>query len=110
MGGCNVYAMSLKKIGTASHVASDGRIVARLTFIPPLGIQVFDYGMKRVGALYDVIGPVNAPYGLIKTSRTDPNEVVGKPVYVAARDLERRVARGNRRERRGGRREANRGN
>ncbi|GGP22320.1 H/ACA RNA-protein complex protein Gar1 [Thermocladium modestius] len=102
--------MSLRKIGTVSHVASDGRIVARLTFIPPLGIQVFDYGMKRVGALYDVIGPVKAPYGLIKTSRADPNEVVGKPIYVTAKDLEKRASRENRRERRGGRREAGRGN
>ncbi len=67
--------------------------------------------MKRVGALYDVIGPVKAPYGLIKTSRADPNEVVGgKPIYVTAKDLEKRASRENRRERRGGRREAGRGN
>ncbi|MFP3178463.1 MAG: Gar1/Naf1 family protein [Thermocladium sp.] len=95
--------MSLKKIGDAIHVANDGKIVARLVMVPPLGIQVFDYGMKRVGSLYDVIGPVKSPYGLIKANQEDPSFIIGKPIYVDARSLEKRSRKSGKEGKRRGR-------
>ncbi|MGC8596433.1 MAG: H/ACA ribonucleoprotein complex subunit GAR1 [Thermocladium sp.] len=92
--------MSLKKIGEALHITNDGKIVARLAVVPPLGIQVFDYGMKRVGSLYDIIGPVKAPYGLIKTNQNDASFIIGKSIYVDARSLEkqnRKLVKGEKR-------------
>ncbi len=84
----------LKKIGEVLHISRDRKIVAKLTTstLPPLYITVFDYGMRRVGVLFDIIGPVKSPYALIKPDPqlSDPNEVVGKAVYVREVDLRRK--------------------
>ncbi|BDR92204.1 H/ACA ribonucleoprotein complex subunit GAR1 [Vulcanisaeta souniana] len=81
-----------KKIGDVLHVSQDRRFVLKLAFVPPLGITVYDYAMRRVGKLYDVIGPVKSPYGLIKPDPqvSNPGGFVGKSVYVRDIDLRRR--------------------
>lgn len=86
----------LKKIGDIMHLSHDGRFVIRLSLIPPpLGITVYDYTMKRLGgSLYDIIGPVNSPYGLVKLDPqlSRPEDFVGKSAYV--RDVDMRKRRG----------------
>ncbi|WP_054856954.1 H/ACA ribonucleoprotein complex subunit GAR1 [Vulcanisaeta sp. JCM 16159] len=84
----------LKKIGDIMHLSHDGRFVIRLSLTPPLGITVYDYTMKRLGSLYDIIGPVNSPYGLVKPDPqlSRPEDFVGKSAYV--RDVDMRKRRG----------------
>ncbi len=87
----------LKKVGDILHVSHDRRFVLRLSFIPPLGITVYDYAMKRLGSLYDIIGPVNSPYGLVKPNPELSNlsEFVGKSAYVRDVDLRKRRGGGH---------------
>jgi RNA-binding protein len=89
----------LKKLGEALHISHDKKLVIKLSFVPPLYITVYDYAMKRVGVLYDVIGPVKSPFGLIKPEKNileNPNQIIGKPVYVRVLDLERARGKGRR--------------
>ena len=88
----------LKKIGDVMHLSHDRRFVIKLSLTPPLGITVYDYAMKRLGTLYDIIGPVNSPYGLVKPDPqlSRPEDFVGKPAYVRDVDLRRRVRGGGR--------------
>jgi RNA-binding protein len=85
----------LRKVGDILHVSHDGRFVLKLSTTPPLGITVYDYSMRRLGVLYDIIGPVNSPYGLVKPDPqlSEVNEFVGKPAYVRDVDLRRRGGR-----------------
>ncbi|WP_069807290.1 H/ACA ribonucleoprotein complex subunit GAR1 [Vulcanisaeta thermophila] len=86
----------LRKIGDIINMTPDRRFVVKLATVPPLGLTVYDYAMKRLGRLYDVIGPVKSPYGLVKIDPglEDPGSFVGKPVYVREVDLRRRGGRG----------------
>lgn len=81
----------LRKVGDVLHLSRDRRFVVKLTFTPPLGVAVYDYAMKRLGVLYDIIGPVNSPYGLVKPDPQleNPGDFVGKSVYVREVDLRR---------------------
>ncbi|ADN50147.1 H/ACA ribonucleoprotein complex subunit GAR1 [Vulcanisaeta distributa] len=84
----------LKKIGDIMHLSHDRRFVIKLSFTPPLGITIYDYAMKRLGVLYDIIGPVNSPYGLAKPDPqlSKPEDFVGKSAYI--RDVDLRKKRG----------------
>jgi RNA-binding protein len=66
-----------------------GNLVARLYAVPPLYINVYTYAMKRIGVLYDVVGSVNSPYGLVRPAGRDES-ILGQPVYARLHDLERR--------------------
>jgi len=83
---------SLKKIGEVLHLSHDKKLVIKLSMVPPLYITVYDYAMKRLGILYDVIGPISSPFGLVKPDRNvleDPEKFKGKAVYVRVLDLEK---------------------
>lgn len=80
------------------HLSHDRRLVIKLSLTPPpLGITIYDYAMRRVGVLYDIIGPVNSPYGLVKPDPqlSRPEDFVGKPAYVRDVDLRRRRGGGH---------------
>ncbi len=86
----------LKKIGEVLHLSHDKKLVLKLTTVPPLYIQVYDYSMRRIGILYDVIGPVKQPFGLVKPDKAvldNPQDFTGKAVYVRVIDLERARSR-----------------
>ncbi len=90
----------LKKLGEALHISHDKKLVLKLSFVPPLYITVYDYAMRRIGVLYDVIGPVKSPYGLVKPEKQileNPSQIVGKSVYVRVLDLERARSKSSKR-------------
>ncbi|ACB40488.1 Gar1/Naf1 family protein [Pyrobaculum neutrophilum] len=79
----------MKRIGTALHYSHMGNLVVRLAEVPPLYVNVYTYTMKKVGVLYDVIGNVKNPYGLIKPAARDES-ILGQPLYVKPQDLRKR--------------------
>lgn len=79
----------MKLIGIALHYSRLGNLVVKLQEIPPLYVNVYTYTMKRVGVLYDVIGNVKKPYGLIKPAEKDES-IVGQKLYVRTHDLRRK--------------------
>lgn len=79
----------LRRIGYALHYTKLKNLVVKLSQVPPLYIPVYTYTMKRVGTLYDVIGNVNSPYGLVKPTSVD-NSIVGQALYIDEADLKKR--------------------
>ncbi|MFN7105623.1 MAG: H/ACA ribonucleoprotein complex subunit GAR1 [Pyrobaculum sp.] len=55
--------------------------MAKLHEVPPLYVTVYTYTMKKVGVLYDVIGNVKSPYGLIKPTARDES-IVRQQLYI----------------------------
>ncbi len=83
---------ALRKIGEILHLSHDKKLVIKLSTVPPLYITVYDYAMKRIGILYDIIGPVKSPFGLVKPDRNvlqNPERFKGKTVYVRVLDIEK---------------------
>jgi RNA-binding protein len=78
----------LKRIGYALHYTKLGNLVAKISQITPLYIPVYTYTYKKIGTLYDIIGNVNNPYGLIKPN-TEDNSIIGQAIYIREIDLRR---------------------
>jgi rRNA processing protein Gar1 len=49
---------------------------------PKMGFDVVDENLNVVGTVFDIIGPVSAPYAVIKPIIKDPEKLVNKPVYL----------------------------
>ncbi len=76
----------LRRLGEILHSTRNGYIVVRLEEpekLPPLGVPVFNENRQRVGLLLDIIGPVKAPYGVIRPDSKDIIERIkyGEVVY-----------------------------
>lgn len=63
--------------------------MVKLNEVPPIYINIYTYTMKKVGILYDVIGNIKNPYGLVKPYVRDES-LIGQPLYVKLQDLEKR--------------------
>ncbi|MET1124825.1 MAG: H/ACA ribonucleoprotein complex subunit GAR1 [Archaeoglobaceae archaeon] len=61
----------LRELGVVQHVSKTGMIVVRLNpaNIPKIGDRVVTKKLENVGVVQDVIGPVSAPYALVKPEK-----------------------------------------
>jgi RNA-binding protein len=50
--------------------------------VPKIGETVVDENLKPVGKVFDILGPVSAPYVAIRPTIRDPEKMVNSPVYV----------------------------
>ncbi|MBP1448915.1 MAG: H/ACA RNA-protein complex protein Gar1 [Thermoproteus sp.] len=76
----------LRRIGLALHYTKLKNLVVKLSQAPPLYIPIYTYTLKKVGILYDVIGNIESPYGLIKPISID-NNILGQYIYAKDIDL-----------------------
>ncbi len=82
----------LRRVGTALHVTHTRNLVARLSGPVPLYIPLYTYSLKKVGTLYDVIGPTSNPYGLVRPVDVETaRSLVGEALYARTIDLERKA-------------------
>jgi rRNA processing protein Gar1 len=56
---------------------------------PKMGFEVVDENLNVVGKVFDIIGPVSAPYAVIKPSIREPEKIVNKPVYLLLSKIKR---------------------
>ncbi len=73
---------SLKKLGKVIHKSHNRFILVSIESdkVPAIGAPVIDGKNRKIGRIYDVIGPVSSPYALVKPIRKDEN--VSGYVYV----------------------------
>jgi len=86
-----------KRIGEFLHVSKTGRPVYTLQTEARIGQPVFDAKGKRVGDVFDVFGPVTAPYASIRL-RDDQKEApadlyLGERTDRRPKDTKRRKRR-----------------
>lgn len=76
----------MRRLGTVLHVSSHGYIIVKAELFPRLNSTVLTKRMKKIGTVYDVFGPVKAPYVSIKpfasVINSDSREIRGAKVYV----------------------------
>jgi RNA-binding protein len=72
----------LQKLGRASNVSPSRNVIVKAEKPPQLGSEVVDENLNVVGKVFDIIGPVSAPYAVIKTNVKDPARLLNKPLYL----------------------------
>ena len=72
----------MQKLGRVTNVSPSGNAILKTGNSPKLGSEVVDENLNVVGKVFDVIGPVSAPYVVIKPTIREPTKLVNKPVYL----------------------------
>jgi rRNA processing protein Gar1 len=49
---------------------------------PRIGSEVVDENLNIIGKVFDIIGPVSAPYAVVKPTVREPAKLLNKPVYL----------------------------
>jgi rRNA processing protein Gar1 len=74
--------MRLQRLGRISNVSPSGNAIVKAENPPKIGSEVVDENLNVVGRVFDIIGPVSAPYAVIKPSVREPAKLANKPVYL----------------------------
>jgi RNA-binding protein len=72
----------LQRLGKITNVSPSGNAIVKAENPPKIGSEVVDENLNVVGKVFDIIGPVSAPYAVIKPSVREPEKLVNKPVYL----------------------------
>ena len=79
----------MKRLGTALHVVQNKlivqseQVVGSETNIPRTNSWVVDQKRTRVGKVFDIFGPINHPYIIVRPNRdVDAAAHVGKKLYI----------------------------
>jgi RNA-binding protein len=74
--------LRLQRLGKVSNVTPSRNMVVKAENPPKMGSEVVDENLIVVGKVFDIIGPVSAPYAVIKSIVKEPEKLVNKPVYL----------------------------
>jgi RNA-binding protein len=79
----------LQKLGRVRALTPSKNIIIKTEKAPKIGSEVVDENLKVVGKVFDIIGPVSAPYAVVKPTVSEPAKLVNKPVYLLLSKTER---------------------
>jgi rRNA processing protein Gar1 len=69
-------------LGRISNISPSGNAIVKAENPTKIGSEVVDENLVVVGKVFDIIGPVSAPYAVIKPTVKEPTKLVNKPVYL----------------------------
>ena len=79
----------MQKLGRVRALTPSKNIIIKTEKAPKIGSEVVDENLKVVGKVFDIIGPVSAPYAVVKPTVSEPAKLVNKPVYLLLSKTER---------------------
>jgi RNA-binding protein len=72
----------LQRLGRITNVSPSGNAIVKADNPPQIGSEVVDENLNVIGRVFDIIGPVSAPYAVIKPTVREPVKLLNKPVYL----------------------------
>jgi RNA-binding protein len=81
--------VSLQRLGKALNVTPSQSVVVKIDKTPQIGATVVDEKLKVVGKVFDIIGPVSAPYAVVKPTVKEPAKLTNKQLYLLLSKKER---------------------
>jgi len=72
----------LQRLGRISNVTPSRNLIVKTENPPKIGFEVVDENINVIGKVFDIIGPVSAPYAVIKPTVKESDKLVNKPVYL----------------------------
>jgi RNA-binding protein len=81
--------MRLQRLGRVLDVTPSRNIVAKTDKTTQIGSEVVDENLKVVGKVFDIIGPVSAPYAVVKPTVKEPEKLTNRQLYLLLSKKER---------------------
>ena len=72
----------MQKLGKVRALTPSKNLIVKAEKTPRIGSDVVDENLKSVGRVFDVIGPVSAPYAVVKPTVREPAKLADKSVYL----------------------------
>ncbi len=72
----------MQKLGKVRALTPSKNLIVKSEEAPKVGLDVVDENLKVIGRVFDIIGPVSAPYAVVKPSVNEPAKLLNKPVYL----------------------------
>ncbi len=79
---CERGMARLQKVGRVRALTPSKNMIVKTEKAPKIGSEVVDESLSVVGKVFDIIGPVSAPYAVVKPTVREPANLVNKPVYL----------------------------
>lgn len=79
----------MQRLGRVLSLTPSQNIVVRTDKTPKIGATVVDESFKSVGKIFDIIGPVSAPYVVVRPTVNEPERLTSKQLYVILSKKER---------------------
>ncbi len=70
------------RLGLALHISSNRNIIVKIEKTPKIGETVVDENLNTVGEVFDIFGPVSAPYAAVKPKVPNPERFIKKALYI----------------------------
>jgi rRNA processing protein Gar1 len=72
----------LQKLGRVRALTPSKNMIVKTDKAPRIGSEVIDENLNVVGKVFDIIGPVSAPYAVVRPTVREPAKILNKPVYL----------------------------
>ena len=72
----------MQRLGRVRALTPSKNIIVKTEKTPKIGTEVIDDNLKVIGKIFDIIGPVSAPYAVIKPTVREPAKLANKQVYL----------------------------
>ena len=77
---------SRTQVGTVLHLSrSSGNLILESDSDARIGEVVLDASGRRVGAVFDIFGPVSGPFLAVKPGIENPKRLLGEALFLRAR-------------------------
>ncbi|HKM59980.1 MAG TPA: Gar1/Naf1 family protein [Candidatus Bathyarchaeia archaeon] len=80
----------MQKLGRVRALTPSKNVIVKAEKVPKIGTEVVDENLTVVGKVFDIIGPVSAPYAVVKPTISEPVKLLNKPVYLLLSKIKRR--------------------
>jgi rRNA processing protein Gar1 len=72
----------LQKLGRVRALTPSKNIIVKSEQAPRIGSEVVDENLNIVGKVFDIIGPISAPYAVVKPTIREPAKLLDKQLYL----------------------------
>ena len=80
----------MQKLGKVRALTPSKNVIVKAEKVPKIGTEVVDENLTVVGKVFDIIGPVSAPYAVVKPTINEPVKLLNKPMYLLLSKIKRR--------------------
>ncbi len=72
----------MQRIGLVLHVSSSKNMIVKASNLPRIGDDAVDENLRKVGAVFDIFGPVSSPYVAVRPSVEEPRRFINHTIYA----------------------------
>jgi RNA-binding protein len=72
----------LQKLGRVRALTPSKNIIVKSEQAPRIGSEVVDENLNIVGKVFDIIGPISAPYAVVKPTIREPAKLLDRQLYL----------------------------